>query len=75
MHKPQGGGDVQKRNESDASALQAKLAKKEALKAEQAALGDVAPAKAPVVMKKKAKPKDDFDMLSAGLPAAKKRVK
>jgi hypothetical protein len=75
MHITQGGGNVQNRNESDASALQAKLAKKEALKVEQAALGEPAPTKAPVVPKKKAPPKDSFDLLSAGLPAAKKRVK
>jgi hypothetical protein len=73
----QGGESVAKRNESDASALQAKLAKKQ----EQAALDALNPtasAKAPVLPKKKlaAKPKDNFDdLLSAGLGPGKKRAK
>jgi hypothetical protein len=61
------------RNESDATALQAKLAKKQ----EQAALEALNPT-APVVLKKKivVKPKDSFeDLLSAGLGPGKKRAK
>jgi hypothetical protein len=71
-----------KRNENDASALQAKLAKKQALAEEQAALEALNPpanGKAPVVPKKKlaAKPKDSLeDLLSVGLgPGTKKRAK
>jgi hypothetical protein len=73
----QGGESVAKRNENDASALQAKMAKKQ----EQAALEALNPtasAKAPVVPKKKLapKPKDNFDdLLSAGLGPGKKRAK
>jgi hypothetical protein len=66
------------RNESDASALQAKLAKKQALAEEQAALGALNPVstKAPIVPKKKLVPKDAFDdLLSAGMAGTKKRVK
>ncbi len=70
-----------KRNENDASALQAKVGKKQALAEEQAALqalNSPASGKAPVVPKKlAAKPKDSLeDLLSVGLgPGAKKRAK
>jgi hypothetical protein len=74
FHKLQG-GDVLKRNENDAAALQAKVAAK---KAAQEQASSATPAKAPVERKKVPMAKDPAldDLLSAGLSGAKaKRVK
>jgi hypothetical protein len=65
------------RNESDAAALQAKLAAKKAAKEAQGD-DDAAVSSAPVVPKKKAPVKNTNDMddlLSAGLSTGKKRSK
>lgn len=69
------GGDVLKRNENDAAALQAKVAAKKA--AQEQAGGASSIAGGPVPRKKVASNKDAAldDLLSAGLPGAKKRVK
>lgn len=70
-------GSKAQRNLEDAEKLRAKLAAKEAKKAEEAANGGVAQSKAPVPKKKKNAKKTENvdDLLSAGLSTKKKSNK
>ena len=69
------GGDPLKRNENDASALQAKVAAKQAAAA-AAAVNDPSGSAAPIVPKKATAKKADAgldDLLNAGLTGGKKK--